>query len=114
MHIRDEAKNMGPWFLLELCLTRWFRSGQNRQEVYEADVSYSKQQALNMVMPDDDVSCKETLSLAEMKSTDPGVRVMSERAAADVATASPSMTSRMPAESSALTVYCRAEAGIWR
>lgn len=78
------------------------------------DVSYSKQQARNMVMPVDDVTCNETLSLAEMKSTEPRFRVMSERAAADVAAASPSITNRMPADSSALTVYCRTEAGIWR
>lgn len=76
-----------------------------------SSVSYSKQHARNMVMPVDDVICKETLSLAEMKSTEPRFRVMSESAAADVATASPSMTSRIPAESRALTVYCCIEDG---
>lgn len=66
-----------------------------------------------MVTADDDVTCKETLSLAEMKSTEPLCRVMSESAAAEEATASPSTTNRMPADSSALTVYCSTDAGIY-
>lgn len=57
-----------------------------------------------MVIPDWEVTCRETLSLAEIKITVPRLRVMSERAAVEVAVASPSTTRRMPAESTAATV----------
>lgn len=70
---------------------------------------YKRQHALNMVIPDWEVTCRETLSLAEMKRTVPRVRVMSERV--EVAVASPRTTNRMPAQSTGATVYCFIEAG---
>lgn len=72
---------------------------------------YRRQQARNMVIPDWEVTCRETLSLAEMKRTVPRLRVMSEGAAAEVAVASPSITRRMPAQSTGAKVYCLTEAG---
>lgn len=75
---------------------------------------YRRQQARNMLIPDWEVMCRETLSLAEMNRTVPRLRVMSESAAAEVAEASPSMTRRMLALSTGATVYCFTEAGTWR
>lgn len=67
-----------------------------------------------MVIPNEEVMCRETHSLAETNSTVPCLRVTSERAAAEVAVASPSMTRRMLALSTGATVYCFTEAGICR
>ena len=53
-----------------------------------------------MVIPNWEVMCRETLSLAEMKMTVPLVRVMS----ASAAVAPPSTTRRRLAESSGATV----------
>ncbi|KAK1788803.1 hypothetical protein P4O66_002612 [Electrophorus voltai] len=50
--------------------------------------TYSRQQARNIVIPDD-VTLSVTLSLAEMKSTEPLLSTVSERAAAEAAQASP-------------------------
>lgn len=52
------------------------------------------------------------LSLAEMKSTEPRRRVISEAAAVEVPTAVPWITSKMLAESTAETRYSLMEAGI--
>lgn len=57
-----------------------------------------------MLIPDWDEMCRETLSLADTKRTLPRLSVTSERAAAEVAVASPSMTSRMLPLSSGATV----------
>lgn len=76
--------------------------------------NYSRQQARNMFIPDWEVMCRETLSLAEMNRTVPRLSVTSERAAAEVAEASPSMTRRMLALSTGATVYCFTEAGTCR
>lgn len=67
-----------------------------------------------MVMPDGEEMCRATLSLAETNKTVPRLRVTSERAASEVAAASPSMTRRMLALSTGATVYCFTEAGTWR
>lgn len=67
-----------------------------------------------MVIPDLEATCRETLSLAETKRTVPRLSEMSERAAAEVAVASPSMTRRMLALSTGATVYCFTEAGTCR
>lgn len=64
-----------------------------------------------MVIPNWEVMCRETLSLAEMKMTVPLVRVMSASAA--VAVASPSTTRRRPAESSGATLYLFTDGGTW-
>lgn len=52
------------------------------------------------------------LSLAEMKSTEPRCRVISDAAAVEVPTAVPWITSKMLAESTAETRYSLIEAGI--
>lgn len=67
-----------------------------------------------MFIPDGEATCRETLSLAETNRTVPRLSATSERAAAEVAVASPSMTRRMLALSSGATVYCLTEAGTWR
>lgn len=67
-----------------------------------------------MLIPDWEVMCRETLSLAETNRTVPRLSVTSERAAAEVAVASPSMTKRMLALSTGATVYCFTEAGTCR
>lgn len=64
-----------------------------------------------MIIPGEEVMCRETLSLADTNRTVPRLRVTSERAAADVAVASPSITRRMLALSTGATVYCFIEAG---
>lgn len=66
--------------------------------------SYRRLQARNRVSPDCEVRCRATLSLAETKRTLPRLKVMSEKAATEVAVASPSMTSRMLALSTEATV----------
>lgn len=66
-----------------------------------------------MFIPDGEVMCRETLSLAEMNRTVPRLSVTSERAATEVAVASPSMTRRMLALSTGATVYCFTEGGTW-
>lgn len=65
-----------------------------------------------MVIPDGEVMCRVTHSLAETNRTVPRLRATSERAAAQVAVASPSMTRIMLALSTGATVYCFTEAGI--
>lgn len=72
---------------------------------------YRRQQARNRLIPDCEVMCKVTLSLAETNRTEPLLSVTSEKAAAEVAAASPSMTRRMLALSTGATVYCFTEAG---
>jgi len=67
-----------------------------------------------MSIPDLEEMCRATPSLAEMKRTVPRLSVTSERAAAEVAVASPSTTRRMLALSSGATVYCFTEAGTCR
>lgn len=67
-----------------------------------------------MFIPDGEVMCREMLSLAETNRTVPRLSVMSERAAAEVAVASPSMTRRTLALSTGATVYCFTEAGTCR
>lgn len=67
-----------------------------------------------MLIPDWELTCRETLSLADTNRTVPRLSVMSERAAAEVAVASPSMTSRMLALSTGATVYCFTEDGTCR
>lgn len=67
-----------------------------------------------MVIPAGEVTCRETLSLAETNSTVPRLRATSEKAAAEEAVASPSMTRRMLALSTGATVYCFTEAGTCR
>lgn len=67
-----------------------------------------------MVTPDGEVTWINTLSLADTNKTVPRLRLMSESAAAEVALASPSMTSRMLALPTGASVYCFMEAGTWR
>lgn len=66
--------------------------------------SYKRQQALNRVIPDGEATCRDRLSLAETKRTVPRLIVRSEKAAAEVAVASPSITRRMLALSTEATV----------
>lgn len=72
----------------------------------------SRQQARKSSIPSGEERCREMLSLAEMKSTEPRCRDISEAAAVDVPTAVPWITSRMLAESMAETRYSLMEAGI--
>lgn len=67
-----------------------------------------------MVIPNVEVRCRDTHSLAETNSTVPRLILTSERAAAEVAVASPSMTRTMLALSTGARVYCFTEAGICR
>lgn len=67
-----------------------------------------------MFIPDCEVMCRETLSLADTNNTVPRRRVTSERAATAVAMASPSMTRRMLALSTGAKVYIFTEGGTWR
>lgn len=76
--------------------------------------SYRRQQALNRVIPDGEVTCRDRLSLAETKRTVPRLIARSEKAAAEVAVASPSITRRMLALSTEATVQVFIEAGTCR
>lgn len=77
-----------------------------------ADLSYSRQQARNMVTPTSETSSKEMLSLADTKRTVPRLSMVSERPVAHVAVAWPSVTRMMLALSTGEMVYCGREGGI--
>lgn len=71
-----------------------------------------RQQARKSSIPSGEERWREMLSLAEMKSTEPRRRVISEAAAVEVPTAVPWITSKMLAESTAETRYSLMEEGI--
>lgn len=83
---------------------------QNNENL--ADLSYSRQQARNMVTPTSETSSKEMLSLADTKRTVPRLSMISERPVAHVAVAWPSVTRMMLALSTGEMVYCGREGGI--
>lgn len=83
---------------------------QNHENL--ADLSYSRQQARNIVTPTGETSSKEMLSLADTKRTVPRLSMISERPVAHVAVAWPSVTRRMLALSTGEMVYCGREGGI--
>lgn len=71
-----------------------------------------RQQARKSSIPSGEERCREMLSLADTKSTEPRRRDISEAAAVEVPTAVPWITSRMLAESMAEMRYSLMEAGI--
>lgn len=71
-----------------------------------------RQQARKSSIPSGEERWREMLSLAEMKSTEPRRRVISEAAAVEVPTAVPWITSKMLAESMAEMRYSLMEGGI--
>lgn len=82
---------------------------QNHENL--ADLTYSRQQARNMVTPTGETS-KEMLSLADTKRTVPRLSISSERPVGHVAVAWPSVTRRMLALSTGEMVYCGREGRI--
>lgn len=64
-----------------------------------------RQQARKSSIPSGEETCREMLSLAEMKNTEPRRKVISDVAPVEVPTAVPWITSRMLAESTAEMRY---------